>query len=792
MRFSLNWLRQWVPGEADAETVAARLTGAGLEVDAVQKLGDALDGVVVGRIVDCQPHPDADRLRVCQVDHGAAETVQIVCGAPNARVGLTAPLATVGTALPNGIRIRPARLRGVESQGMLCSGPELGLGEDASGLLELSGDLVAGTPLARALGLPDHVIEVDLTPNRADCLSIRGLARELAAIDDAPCIEPGIEDVPASIEASPSIELLAPADCARYVGRFIEGLDPAARTPAWMVERLERSGLRSRGPGVDVTNYVLLELGQPMHAFDADRLEGGIRVRRASGKESIVLLDGQEITPDPDMLLICDHARPVALAGIMGGADSAVADGTTRVLLESAWFNPASIIGKGRRYGLSTDSSHRFERGVDPSLQRAAIERATALILEIAGGRAGPVVEAHSPEHLPVSPTIGLRLARVNQVLGTALDAEQVQNVLVRLGMTVQRDGERFVVQPPSARIDLALEIDLIEEVARLVGYDALPSLAPGGRLRAVVESESQASLGQIRHGLQARGFQEIMTWSFVAEDELRRLGLDGGSQPLANPLSQDLAVLRTSLLPGLLRTARNNFRQQQSRLKLFEAGHVFSAGTGWSETRRLGVLLAGPAEAESWQGGRRNFDFFDIKGELEQLFAGVGHGTGEIGFRADSFTWLHPGQAARLERDGAPIGYVGQLHPAIAAELDFEQTVFVAEIDLEPLQRRKLPQYHAISRFPAVRRDLALIVPDDVASERLVTVAASAAGKLLENCHIFDVYQGKGIDSGYKSLAIGLILRDVSSTLTDQAVDTLIRRVVENLQHECNARLRG
>lgn len=792
MRFSLNWLRQWVPGDADAETVAARLTGAGLEVDELQVLGNALDGVVVGRIVDCQPHPDADRLQVCRVDHGAGETVQIVCGAPNARVGLTAPLATVGTALPNGIRIRPARLRGVESQGMLCSAPELGLGDDASGLLELNEALLPGTPLAEALGLPDHVIEVDLTPNRADCLSIRGLARELAAIDDSTCIEPEIEQVAASIEARPSIELLAPADCARYVGRFIEGIDPAARTPAWMVERLERSGLRSRGPGVDVTNYVLLELGQPMHAFDADRLEGGIRVRRASGDESLVLLDGQEIKPDPDMVLICDHARPLALAGIMGGADSAVADGTTRILLESAWFNPASIIGKGRRYGLSTDSSHRFERGVDPTLQRAAIERATALILEIAGGRAGPVVEARSPEHLPVAPTIVLRLARVNQILGTTLDADRVEAILVRLGMTVQRDGDRFEVQPSTARIDLALEIDLIEEVARLVGYDALPSLAPGGRLRAEVESESQADLARIRHGLQARGFQEIMTWSFVAENELNVLGLADGSQPLANPLSQDLAVLRTSLLPGLLRTARNNFRQQQSRLKLYETGHVFSAGNEWSEPRRLGVLLAGQAEVESWHGSRRNFDFFDIKGELEHLFACLGHGVGEINFRAGTFAWLHPGQAATLEREGAPIGFVGQLHPAIAAELDFDQTVFVAEIDLERLQRRQLPQYRGISRFPAVRRDLALIVPEDVPSERLVAVAASAAGKLLENCHIFDVYQGKGIDSGYKSLAIGLILRDVSSTLTDQTVDAVIRRVVERLQHECNARLRG
>jgi len=792
MRFSLNWLRHWVPGDADAESVAARLTGAGLEVDEVQTLGASLDGVVVGRIVDCQPHPDADRLQVCQVDHGAAGQLQIVCGAPNARKGLTAPLATVGSTLPNGMKIRPARLRGVESHGMLCSGPELALGQDASGLLELDDALAPGLPLAEALNLPDHVIEVDLTPNRADCLSIRGLARELAAIEDSIWIEPEIAEVPASIATVPSIELQAPADCPRYLGRIIEGLDPAARTPAWMVERLERSGLRSRGPVVDVTNYVLLELGQPMHAFDADRLEGGIRVRRASGDESIVLLDGQEIIPEPDLLLICDQARPLALAGIMGGGETAVADGTTRILLESAWFNPSSIIGRGRRYGLSTDSSHRFERGVDPALQRVAIERATALILEIAGGQAGPVVEALAPDHVPSAPEIGLRLARVNQILGTTLDADQIDQTLVRLGMRVKREGESFVVRPPSARMDLALEIDLIEEVARLIGYDALPSIAPGGRLRVAIESERQADLDRIRHGLQARGFQEILTWSFVGEKDLLRLGLADASQRLANPLSQDLAVLRTSLLPGLLRTARANLRQQQSRLKLYETGHVFLAAEDWSERKRLGLLLVGQAEAENWNGSRRHFDFFDIKGELEHLFSCLGHGMGEIRLRADTFPWLHPGQSARLERDGTTIGFVGQLHPAIAAELDFEYAVFVAEIDLEPLQRKALPEFRGVSRFPAVRRDLALSVPEEVASDRLLEVATGAAGKLLENCLVFDVYHGKGIESGYKSLAIGLILRDVSSTLTDQDVDTVVQRVVEGLQHDCNARLRG
>jgi len=800
MRFSLNWLRQWVPSEIDAEAVADRLTAAGLEVDEIHALGEGLDGVVVAEITRCEPHPDADRLRVCEVDYGADAPVTIVCGAPNARAGLKAPLATLGACLPNGLKIKAAKLRGVESSGMLCSAPELGLGEDASGLLELNHELAVGRPLASALGLPDFAIEVDLTPNRADCLSIRGIAREFAAIESLRCDEPVIEPVPASIDAVPEIELLSPEDCPCYVGRLIEGIDPGARTPAWMVERLERCGLRSRGPGVDVTNYVLLELGQPMHAFDADRLDGGIRVRRAVSGDSITLLDGQTVEPDDDVLLICDHARPVALAGIMGGEGSGVQSDTSRILLESAWFNPASIIGKGRRHGLATDSSHRFERGVDPELQRTAIERATALILEIAGGKAGPVVEQRVDGHMPERPWITLRPARVNHLLGTDLTAGRIREILQRLGMEVTGDDsagpDALRVRPPSARRDLALEVDLIEEVARLVGYDAMPAQAPGGRLRAIVESEREVGMSRLRDSLHARGFQEIMTWSFVAEEDLRRLSLPEPAQPLANPLSRELGVLRTSLLPGLLRTAASNLRHQLGRLKLYETGHVFHAGDEWAEHERLGMLLAGGAAPESWHQRARDFDFFDLKGELEQMLACIGHSGGSISFASESRPWLHPGQAARIELGGAGearvLGHAGQLHPAVAAELEFEVPVFVAELALVPLRARDLPEYAGVSRFPSVRRDLALIVPETVQSLELRRVAAKVAGSLLERCIIFDVYQGKGIGDGYKSVAMGLILRELSRTLTDGEVDSLIREVVESLKQEYDARLRG
>lgn len=790
MRFSLNWLKQWVPTSLDAAAVAERLTGAGLEVDELVAVGEGLDGVVVGEIVDCRPHPDADRLRICSVEFGGDAPATIVCGAPNARLGLKAPLATLGAHLPNGLKIKPARLRGVESEGMLCSEPELGLGDDAAGLMELDPELAVGRPLADALGLPDHEIEVDLTPNRADCLSIRGIARELAAIEGLACNEVDIAPVPAATVRGIEIELLAPEDCPRYVGRVIEGLDPSAPTPAWMAERLMRSGLRPKSALVDVTNYVLLELGQPMHAFDLDRIEGGIRVRRAEAGDRITLLDGQQVEPEPDMLLICDHAGPVALAGIMGGADSAVGDSTTAILLESAWFNPAAIIGKGRRFGLATDSAHRFERGVDPALQRAAIERATALLLEIAGGRPGPVVEQTVEDMLPARPTIRLRPQRVNQLLGTSLGSDRIVEVLQRLGMEVSGDGDVLAVVPPTARRDLEIEVDLIEEVARLVGYDALPARAPGGRLRAVVASERQAPMSRLRAALEARGFQEVMCWSFVARSDLERLGMAADAQPLANPLSQDLALLRTSLVPGLLRTAQNNLRHQQPRVRLYETGHVFA--TDRPERERLGLLLAGPAEPEGWLAERRAVDFYDLKGEIEHLLALLGQPRGAWSVEPGDAEWLHPGQRMRLMRDGAAFGHAGQLHPAIAAEFGFAGPVFVAELALGDLRARGLPEYRGVPRFPSVRRDLAMIVPEEVPAEAVEHVAAGAAGRLLERCVVFDQYQGEGIESGCKSLAIGLIFRDVSRTLADSDVDSVMLSVTEALQQRLRVRLRG
>ncbi|NEZ03828.1 phenylalanine--tRNA ligase subunit beta [Wenzhouxiangella sp. XN201] len=791
MKISHRWLSEWVDSGLSAEAIAERFTLAGLEVDSIESVAPPLDGVVVGEILAVEPHPDADRLRVCRVA-GDSEERTIVCGAANARKGLKAPLATLGTKLPGGLKIKPAKLRGVASEGMLCSEPELGLGEDADGLMELPDDAPTGTSLSEYLGLDDHVLEIDLTPNRADCLSVRGLARELSAISDSPVSSPRIDRVAPSSDRDVDIELLAPEDCPHYVGRVIEDIDPEARTPLWLTERLRRAGLRSLGPIIDVTNYVLLELGQPMHAFDLDIIKGGIRVRRAESGEKFTLLDGQEIEPDRDMLLIADHECPLALAGIMGGLDSAVSEQTRSILLESAWFNPATISGRARRLGLATESAHRFERGVDPALQELAVERATALILEIAGGRPGPVRAARDDAHLPTAETVELRLDRLNHVLGSALTADEAAAILERLSMRVERSQDHFRVTAPSARRDIAIEADLIEEVARIYGYDRLPVRHPGGEIIVKAPAETLLSDRALREQLAARGFQEVMTWSFVGERELEMLGMADGAQPLANPLSREMAVLRTSLLPGLLAAAGRNRRRQIAAFRLFEIGHCFFNGkNGFEEPERLGLLLTGAVVAEHFSAKSRAVDYYDLKGEIESLlsFNGI---AGRVSFERGRQSWLHPGQAAELHIDGRLAGWLGQLHPALVEELELDQAVFAAELDLAAISTRRLPEHRDSGRFPAVRRDLAVVVSDEYPASAVLDAIVEASGQRLEDCIVFDEYRGKGIETGFRSLAIGLILRDVSRTLEDREVDGLIRGVVADLENRFDAKLRG
>ncbi|AKS42036.1 phenylalanine--tRNA ligase subunit beta [Wenzhouxiangella marina] len=791
MKVSYRWLKSWVPVELDAQAVAERFTLAGLEVDEVAAVAPPLDGVVVGEIVAIEPHPDADRLRVCRVQ-GDSEERTIVCGAPNARLGLKAPLATLGTTLPGGLKIKPAKLRGIRSEGMLCSEPELGLGEDGAGLMELPADVPTGAPLTEALGLDDHVLDIDLTPNRADALSVRGLARELSALTGVPQQPPTMAPVPAAIEDRPDIELLAPEDCPVYVGRIIRGIDAGAETPLWMVEALRRSGIRSLGPVVDVTNYVLLELGQPMHAFDLSRVNGGIRVRRAEAGEGMTLLDGRDIELDEDMLLITDHEGPLALAGIMGGEGSMVEEDTVDVLLESAWFNPEAIIGRARRLGLATESAHRFERGVDPKLQELACERATALILDIAGGQAGPLVSTVEAAHRPDSQPVRMRVPALNRLLGSEFSASEAGELLERLGMRVDTDGDTLTAIAPSARRDIEIEADLIEEVARVYGYDRLPTRRPGGGLSIHVASESELPEQRLRHQIAARGFQEILTWSFVGESELERLDLLEGAQALANPLNRDMAVLRTSLLPGLLNTAGANLRRQHADFRLFELGHCFRRGEeGLVETQRLGLLMTGASRAEHFSGKARALDFFDLKGEIEHLVE-LNAVAGALSFQPSAHSWLHPGQAAEVLLDGEQVGWLGQLHPALVERLDWAQTAFVAELDADRLSRKRLPEFRGLSRVPAVRRDLSLVVKDSVPAADLVGAVRELAGSMVEKCIIFDQYRGPGVESGSRSLSMGLIIRDVSRTLKDSDVDDLTAKVVEGLDARFDAKLRG
>lgn len=791
MKFSENWLREHVSLDASSAELEHRLTMIGLEVEGVERLGDGLDGVVVARILSCEKHPQADRLQVCSVDAGQGAPLQIVCGAPNARAGLVAPLALVGAKLGD-LSIKPARLRGVESNGMLCSASELGVDADASGLMELPEDAPVGQPFAEFLGLPDNVVELGLTPNRADCLGLRGLAGDVAAAFDVAASGFDCEPVPAQSDASLPVELQAGADAPRYLGRVIEGVDAGVPTPVWMAERLRRAGIRPVSFLVDVTQYVMLWLGQPMHAFDRDLLKGPVGVRRARRGEKLVLLDGREVDLDEEFLAVTDADRVVALGGVMGGQDTRVTDATRNVFLESAHFAPAAIIGRGRRLGLHTDAGHRFERGVDPELPRAAIEAATRLILEVAGGTPGPVTEAVLAEHLPRPQPIRLCRARLARVLGVAVDDARVGRILRALDMQVEDTAEGWLATPPTRRFDLAIEEDLIEEVARIHGYDRVPTTLPGGATRIAAPSETRVEERELRRQLVARDYLEAVNFAFVDAGLLADWELSGGAVPLANPLSAELAVMRTALLPGLVDALGRNAARQQSRVRLFEIGRAFTAaeqGAAPVETARIAAVATGAARAEQWGEPERDVSFHDLKGDLESLAACAG---AVLEYRPSAPAHAHPGRSAEIHRDGKRIGWIGELHPRLLRELDLDHAVVGFEVDLEPLRNRALPQVSPPGRYPSVRRDLAFVVAADVPWAALEASIRASAGPLLAGLRLFDVYQGKGVESGFKSLAMGLILLDKSRTLKDRDVDGVVERVTATLERDHGARIRS
>ncbi|HEX7236839.1 MAG TPA: phenylalanine--tRNA ligase subunit beta, partial [Gammaproteobacteria bacterium] len=783
MRVNLEWLREWVE-IGDAESVAADLTTSGLEVEAVEPLAAVDPNIVVGEVLEVQGHPNADRLSVCVVDDGVGQH-QVVCGAPNVAPGIKAPFARVGSQLPSGKAIGAAELRGVRSNGMLCSAKELELADDAGGLLLLDADAPKGAGASDYLKLDDASLEVNVTPNRGDCFSVLGLARELAARRDTDLRQGASKRVRPAIKDALKIALGAPAACPRFAGRIVRGLARDARTPLWMRERLRRAGVRPLQPIVDVTNYVMLELGQPMHAYDLAKLDGGIEARLARAGEKLTLLDGREVALAGDMLVIADARGAVGLAGVMGGRSTAVSETTDSVFLESAFFAPAAIAGRARRVGLHTDASLRFERGVDPAGQARAVERATELLLAICGGQAGPVSDVKHRPGLPKRPPVTLRRERLRAVLGVDVPAKRVAKIFERLEMKTKSTAAGWRVTPPPLRFDVAIEEDLIEEVGRLFGYDAIPSTPGEAVERLGVATEHAVGADKIADLLAARGYAEAITYSFI-DPALDALVKPGSPQvELANPIASDMAVLRQSLWPGLISAARLNVTHQRQRLRLFELGAQFAAaGQDVAQTAVVAGLALGTRAPEHWDGAGPEVDYFDVKGDVEAVLRLTG-AAAEFRFEAATHPALSPGRTARIVRGERTAGWIGALHPELAKRIDKKRTAVVFELELDALAPAVVPAFKRYSRFPSIRRDLAIVVGEDVSAETLTKLARRAAGEILQHVLAFDVYHGEGVDSRRKSIGLGLILQDASRTLTDEEADQKTRSVMRQLEQE-------
>jgi len=784
MQFSEAWLRTFVDPPIDTAALCDKLTMAGFEVEDVARAAPPFANVVVGEIVSVTPHPDADRLRVCAVNVGRDALLQVVCGAPNAAAGMRVPCALEGAVLPGGQAIKRATMRSVESQGMLCSARELGLADDAAGLLALPDDALPGQDLREMLGLDDALITIKLTPNRPDCLSLTGIAREVAAITGAPLMLPGIVAAPVASEATRTVRIDDAEACPRFAARIIEGIDARAPTPAWMKARIERSGLRAISAIVDITNYVMLELGQPLHAYDNRLLDGDVVVRFALPGETLTLLNGQVLALERDLLLVCDSAKPLGLAGIMGGEHSGIADDTSSVYLEGAYWNPAVIQGKMRRLGFQSDAGYRFERGVDFELGPRAVERATQLILEICGGRAGPLTDAVGS--LPARTPVRLRSARVEKLLGVAISPDAIADIFTRLRLPHARSGDDFVVTPPSYRFDLALEEDLVEEVARIYGYDAIPA-TPRAHVQTMLPSpETRRSAFALRRTLVARDWQEIVTFSFVNGDDER--ALDPAAKPIAvlNPIAAHLDVMRTTLLPGLLGVLQTNVKRKLPRVRVFEVGRVF-ARDGFAQPLRIGGLAFGASEPEQWGTRARNVDFFDVKADVEALAAPLSLVTA-----ANAMPWLHPGRSAAVQVNGALSGWIGELHPRLVRHFELPMAPTVFELDLAVLTMVPLPDARVVSRLPSLRRDIAIIINENIAVGDVIKVARELRQPEVEVLDVFDVYRGNELPNGRKSVAILVVMRDTERTLTDADGDRIVAQLVSTLSDRFGATLRS
>jgi phenylalanyl-tRNA synthetase beta chain len=809
VKIPLSWLREWVtiPPAWSARELADRLTQAGFEVEGLQGAAEPFSGVVVAKILQCEPHPQAQKLQVCRValsDDPASAPLQIVCGAANARAGLVTALATVGAVLPGDKAIGAAQLRGVDSHGMLCSARELALADQSEGILELPSDAPLGIDLRKYLDLDDTVLELNVTPNRGDAMSVIGIAREVAALADmqlkgtvvastAATTGPGTAPKPTiNIEAKQIALRLEPhAGAARLLARVVHGVDNTRASPLWLRERLRRAGLRSINPIVDVTNYVMIELGQPLHAYDRARLHGSLVARRAHSGDTLTLLDGREVILDPDVLVIADDRGPVGLAGVMGGASTAISAGTTDVVLEAAWFKPQVIAGRARRFGLFTDAAQRFERGVDWRGQERALRLAKRLILDVAGGAAEPIVTAELPDELPQTRSVSLRYKRLERLLGISVAPSHVEHRLKSLGLEVSASGSGWSVQPPSWRFDLAIEADLIEEVGRIGGLDAIEEQPPKMAVLPRATASNLVDERAILRSLAARGFQEIITFGFVDPALQRALFPEVEPIELVNPISSDLAVMRSSLWPGLIGVARTNLQRQQPRVRLFEIANRFRRENDqYREFKSLAGLAIGSRLPEQWGSAPTPSDFFDLKEDLQALLS-MGGAAAEFSFEAGSLSCLHPGRSARVLRNASPIGFIGELHPQLVRTLDLTYVPTLFEVDYSGAFGAKVAQFREVSRFPQIRRDISVTVPEAVAYAALRERVSLTAGGLLQQIGAFDLYQGKGVENGRKSVALGLILQDLSRTLTDEDADRIVQTVLADLKTSLDARIR-
>ena len=790
MKFSEQWLREWVNPSIDSDALVAQITMAGLEVDDVDPVAGEFSGVVIGEVTNLEPHPDADKLNVCQVSDGN-ETFQVVCGASNVKEGVKVPFAKISAVLPGNFKIKKAKLRGVESFGMLCAEAELGLAEQSDGLMILPSDAPVGESIRNYLILDDKCIDVDLTPNRSDCLSIAGLAREVGVLNKENVISPSFEAAHVSHNETYPVAVNNTDACPKYLGRVIKNVDLSKNSPIWLQEKLRRSGIRSIDPAVDVTNFVLLELGQPMHAFDLNSLKGSINVRNAQNGEALTLLDGQDLKLRDDTLVIADESGPLAIAGVMGGQTSGVNSATNAIFLECAFFAPLALAGKARSYGLHTDSSHRFERGVDYTLQHRAMERATQLLLDIVGGEAGPISETISEQALPKTSTVKLRKAKVASLLGLEIDTAEIEDILSRLGLKlVSKEVDGWVFDVPSYRFDIEIEPDLIEEIGRIYGYDKLPKTSALGEIKLKQDDESCVSQEFFADRLVSLGYQEAITYSFVEEKLQNLITPDQESIALANPLSSDLAVMRTSLWPGLLKALSYNQNRQQVRVKFFETGLKFEkVNNEIVQTRMISGLVSGNALPESWNSPARKLDFYDAKADVESLLCSVDD---KIIFEKSEHPALHPGQTAKIIKNGAEIGYLGAIHPKLQKYLDLNGPVYLFELCLNESIQGSIARFSEVSKYPEVRRDLAIVIDQQVPFENVRLEVIAHAGQDLVSVMLFDVYAGENLGKGLKSLGLALVWQRNDRTLNDEEINQAFENIVSALNTKFGANIRS